>query len=456
MLKASVTWARGVLPCTLAVAATACVAAGDAGDDDVDAVEAAVVGDQCPAPNGGISWNDRYRFMYGVNYAWNQFGGDFGGITRWNVRGVSASQADHEAKLADMRAHGANVIRWWMFPEFRGEGVRFDGSETPLGLGGTTVADLQKALELAERQDVYLMLCLFSFDNFRPSHDTSGIHIPGLAPIVRSTSKLDRLITNVVRPLARAAEASPYRHRLVAWDVINEPEWAISGRNPYGDQSYTPMSELDAVSHAEMERFVSRTTDALKAESSALVTVGGAAVKWGKAWSRVDIDFYQFHIYDWVNEWWPYYLSPEELGVGDKPVVMGEFPIASLSGVPYQDLVESFYANGYAGAMGWDYGTATGAQLDQMRDFASRHACETDYSAGYGELVGSSGGTTTGGGTTSGGGTTTGGGTTSGGGTCTDTPPDSRYTCAQQAGWGKCSETWMRGFCDRSCGRCGG
>ncbi|MGK3969339.1 hypothetical protein WMF01_53195 [Sorangium sp. So ce1667] len=454
MLKASVTWSRGVLPCLLAVAAAACTAATDAGGelgaDQVGTEENAVVGDQCPAPNGGISWNDRYRFMYGVNYAWNQFGGDFGGISRWSVRGVAAEQATHAAKLADMRAHGANVIRWWVFPEFRGEGVRFDGSETPLGLGGTAVQDLQKALELAERQDVYLMLCLFSFDNFRPSHDTSGIHIPGLAPIVRNTSKLDSLVANVVRPLARAAEGSPYKHRLVAWDVINEPEWAMTGRNPYGDEAYTPTSGLDAVSHADMERFVSRTTDALKAESSALVTVGGAAAKWAKAWSRVDIDFYQFHIYDWVNEWWPYYLSPEELGVTDKPIVMGEFPIGSLSGVSYQQLVESFYENGYAGAMGWDYGTATGAQLDPMRDFASRHACETDYSAGYGEVGGATGGS----GTTTGGGTSTGGGTGTGGGTCSDTAPSSQYTCAQQASWGKCNESWMQGFCNRTCGRC--
>ena len=28
--------------------------------------------------------------------------------------------------------------------------------------------------------------------------------------------------------------------------------------------------------------------------------------------------------------------------------------------------------------------------------------------------------------------------------TCTDTPPDSRFTCSQQAGCGKCGETWMQ------------
>lgn len=74
--------------------------------------------------------------MYGVNYAWNNFAGDFGGISKWSLKGVSAAPTVHETKLKDMRAHGANVIRWWMFPEFRGDGVKFDSSETPTASAG--------------------------------------------------------------------------------------------------------------------------------------------------------------------------------------------------------------------------------------------------------------------------------------------------------------------------------
>jgi hypothetical protein len=40
-------------------------------------------------------------------------------------------------------------------------------------------------------------------------------------------------------------------------------------------------------------------------------------------------------------------------------------------------------------------------------------------------------------------------------GGCTNTPPDDKYSCADQAKWGKCGEPWMKGHCDRSCGRCG-
>ena len=41
-------------------------------------------------------------------------------------------------------------------------------------------------------------------------------------------------------------------------------------------------------------------------------------------------------------------------------------------------------------------------------------------------------------------------------GDCADSPPPgSTNTCAEQAGWGKCSESWLSGYCLKSCGKCG-
>jgi hypothetical protein len=37
---------------------------------------------------------------------------------------------------------------------------------------------------------------------------------------------------------------------------------------------------------------------------------------------------------------------------------------------------------------------------------------------------------------------------------CTDEAPSTKYTCAQQVAWGKCSYAFMAGHCNRSCGRC--
>ena len=40
--------------------------------------------------------------------------------------------------------------------------------------------------------------------------------------------------------------------------------------------------------------------------------------------------------------------------------------------------------------------------------------------------------------------------------TCSDVPPDDQYTCAEQAGWGKCDEDFMVGYCCLSCHGCEG
>jgi len=335
--------------------------------------------DRCPAPNGGIEWMCERRFAHGTNYAWHHFAGDFGGVPQWGQGGVSTQPEVIGAELQAMRDAGATVIRWWVLPDFRGAGVAFDGTDTPTGLGGTMVADLETALDLAEAADVYLMPCLFSFDGFRPTHDLEGLPVRGLQPLVTNEARREALLETVVRPIAQAVAAHPHAQRVIAWDVINEPEWAMSGSSPYGDMDYTPNPDLQTVTHAQMETFVADTIAVLRAESDAMVTVGGAAMKWAHAWSVVDIDFYQFHIYDWVDDYWPYDMSPSDYGVDDKPVVMGEFPIGGLSSASYTQLLNAWWDLGYAGAMGWQHIEATPGQLQAMRDFADAHACEAAW-----------------------------------------------------------------------------
>ncbi|GMT32814.1 hypothetical protein PFISCL1PPCAC_24111, partial [Pristionchus fissidentatus] len=41
--------------------------------------------------------------------------------------------------------------------------------------------------------------------------------------------------------------------------------------------------------------------------------------------------------------------------------------------------------------------------------------------------------------------------TTCGTSDCSDKPPPGPYTCAEQVSWGKCNESWMEGFCCKSC-----
>jgi len=295
-------------------------------------------------------------FTYGINYAWKNYSGDFGGISAWAKKGVAADADGFRAELQDMANHGVEVIRWWVWPEFWNDAVTFDSTGAPNPLGQGAIDDVLKALELADEVGVRVMFCLFSFDGFREPRESYGITMTGYTDILVDDVKRSKLMSNIVRPFVAAVAQSPHVSALHSWDVINEPEWAISGNNKYGGNNFEPSADMVAISHDLMETFVGETIKIMRQETPDVpVTVGSAAVKWMNAWEQTDIDFYQPHIYDWVNDYWPYSKSPSELGFGDKPMIMGEYPVEGLNAADHKTLLESWYSNGYAGALGWDY-----------------------------------------------------------------------------------------------------
>jgi hypothetical protein len=226
------------------------------------------------------------------------------------------------------------------------------------------------------------MLTLFSFDNFRPSGPAQTAQTY-LAPIAADPARRIALVDEVVRPFARAAEQSVHRDRLLAWDVINEPEWAMSGPSKYcADDDFPAQQGLDHLSHDQMEHLVSDIIAGLRAESGALVTVGGASTNWACAWKFVDIDFYQVHMYDWIDEWHPYDRTPGQSGLFDKPAIIGEVPMGGLSRGSYPELLDYWYKSGWSGALGW---AVTDGAFDwsdskqAIAAFARQHSCETRY-----------------------------------------------------------------------------
>jgi hypothetical protein len=376
ILSSRAGWCARALACLTLGVLTGC-AADTPPDATADLLPQQACTDTC-AKQGGVDWLCKLRFMYGINYAWQNFGSDFGGNARWNQPGA-ASNPKVATDLATFASNGVSVVRWWVFPDFRGDGVAFDAQDRLIGLGGTALADLEAALALAEKNDLYLMLTLFSFDNFRPTKTADGIRARGITPIVLDADKRAALMEQVVRPFARAAAQSPNAKRLIAWDVINEPEWAIKGASLYGgDPPFDANPELAAISHAQMETFLADVIKVLREETDALISVGNTAIKWRNAWSKLDTDFHQFHIYDWVNKYWPYDRTPSQHGVDDRPVVMGEFPLGGLTGASYTKLLETWYAAGYAGALGWSFSDHKGG-LAEVKRFAAQHPCETRY-----------------------------------------------------------------------------
>jgi hypothetical protein len=328
-------------------------------------------GTPCTPPTSGVMVDGVSRFQYGINYAWASFAGDFGNTTR----GVSATKAQRLTAMMDMKAHGVDAVRWWVFPNFTGGGVTFDSAGSPTGFGGSTLADITAALDDAAQADIHIQFTLFSFDNFK----TATMPPHNLAPIISSPTMLSALINNVVIPFANQVNSDPNKDRVSSWDVINEPEWAIAATPTDGsDAAFTPQTTVTTVTYPVMKAFVQAVADALHGASNKPVTVGGAAIKWAKAWAGIG-DFYTFHMYDWVNMSYPYTKSLASYGVTDKPVVLGEFPIQGLTGVSYATLVSTIYQLGYAGAMAWAYNDNKNFPWSpnnlNVQAFATAHPC---------------------------------------------------------------------------------
>jgi|CZKU01.1.fsa_nt_gi hypothetical protein len=349
--------------------------------------------DKCPAPNGGIAFDCEKRFLFGENYAWQNWGYDFGG----GSSGVAGDATTVKAALQDMQSHGADVIRWWMFQELNGNnGVELDSSGIPTGHArGTLVTDIQAALSIAAAVGVHYNFTLFSFDNFVLS---SGRH--DLAPIITSDTNRAKLM-QFVALVAQIVESDPNKDRVVSWDVINEPEWALggmdgdadasvsTGMDPYADPAFNGGSAgkvYDLVTFLQMQTFVKDTVTALHKNSSALVTVGSAAAKWKDAWKQCGLDYYTVHMYDWVNQYYPYTTPVASFGF-TLPVVLGEFPNDGLNGVPYATLLSAIFGKsvGYAGAMSWAYTdqsfpwTGANGGAANERAFASTAPCVTKF-----------------------------------------------------------------------------
>jgi hypothetical protein len=329
----------------------------------------------CTPPTGGVTSGGMTQFHYGVNYAWASFGSDFGNTRR----GVAITKAARITSLMDMKAHGVDVVRWWVFPNFQGGGVNFDATTgAPTGLGGSTTADIDAALDAAAQAGVRIEFTLFSFDSFKINVATNTVNPHNLAPLISDQTMLSALIDNVITPFVQQVSQSPNKDRVSSWDVINEPEWAIAANPTDGsDAAFTPQTTVTTVAYPVMLAFVKRVADTIHAGNASPVTVGGAAIKWAKAWASVG-DFYTFHMYDWVNQSYPYTRSLSSYGVTDRPVVLGEFPIQGLTGVPYLTLLDTIYRLGYAGALSWSYNDTAfpwSPNNTNVKTFADQHAC---------------------------------------------------------------------------------
>ena len=301
-----------------------------------------------------INWRGSNWYLLGVNYPYYHYGNDFGGNV-WGSYGVHdpSTYKEVNADFAKMSSLGVRTVRWFVFADGRA-GITFDAEGLPTGIDEFVFQDFDAALEIAERHNIALNFVLLDFRFLWDAGLENGAQLGGHASVLATPEGQQALVRNVFEPIFRRYAHHP---SILSWEVMNEPEWAILDAGHVDRQAISQPLTL-----ATFRAFAKLTVDAIHTVAGTYATLGCADVKWARNWVGLGLDYYQIHYYDWMKPYSTdnlFAMRAESLRL-DRPVVVGEFPAGLSSVANLRDYLDTWYANGYAGAWPWSFrGDAT-------------------------------------------------------------------------------------------------
>jgi hypothetical protein len=288
-----------------------------------------------------MRWPARQDFWIGINLPWQRYGGDFG-ANRWQPDG-GVGQPGRRAALRDalvgIADRGIAVVRWFMLADGRA-GLRESPTGELLGLDDAVFCDADAALEELERAGLPAVFVLFDFHWFRRARVIDGVQVGGRGALASDPALRPHLLERVVSPLLDRYGRHP---AILAWDVINEPEWATRGTRLLPRRS-------DAAWTA-MRGFIGDVVEHIHRQTAHAATVGSASTGTLPLVEGLGLDVYQAHWYDRLAPHAP--LDRPVAGLAlDRPLILGEFPTRG-SRWPPGAILETARRAGYAGAMAW-------------------------------------------------------------------------------------------------------
>jgi hypothetical protein len=299
--------------------------------------------------NNEFAVNGKRIWINGTNTPWNNWN-DFGGAYNdiwWNA---------HFAKLHEA---GINAARVWINCNNDQGAVTINDSGMVGGVSNKHWTDLDKFFLTAERNKIYIMATLLSFDHFKSRYASRWRNM------LKSDAACASFAEKYTIPFVERYRDNPW---LWSIDICNEPDWifedAECGKIPWERISY----------------FFALNAAAIHENSDILVTVGMAYPKFNadgagyegnkvsdaflqKLYSNKNayLDFWSPHYYDWVGKWYgvPFYVKPGGPRPGgwglsaSKPALIGECSAKGSEGKSIISDFENAFLNGWQGVMPW-------------------------------------------------------------------------------------------------------
>jgi hypothetical protein len=294
-------------------------------------------------------------FLVGANLPWITYGCDFG-ANAWQPHGglaCPATRAHARQLLANLADAGAHAIRWFVLADGRA-GLRMDSHGRLLGLDDRFFPDFDTALDLLRQTGLRAIFVLLDFRWFSTASVVEGVRTGGRTRLLACRPARRRLLDTVVGPiLDRYGED----RSILAWDLINEPEWATTWR---------PFLRRGRLSGRLMRAYVREATGLVHERTRQLATVGLASAASLPLVAGLGLDFYQVHWYDHLPPRFNPARRVRELAA-DRPVLLGEFPTRGSAHTP-RAIFDAARASGYSGAFAWSV-----VRQDEASD---RHALE--------------------------------------------------------------------------------
>jgi hypothetical protein len=312
-----------------------------------------------------LLYNGKKIFFSGTNLAWSDYNSDVGD--------APLNENAWRKAVEGTRAAGGNAIRWWLFNNMSQSPEIDQTTHLVSGLKENTIANMKKALDIAEEYGVMVSMCLFSHNLMEPNQ--WGLYSEKLDITANENLFTDEgtkaFVDNVLNPVVKAIGN---HNALMTWEVFNEPEGMTS-------VGWTT-KKLDK---AVLQKFTNKIAAAIHTTNpELLVSTGSVNIQYQSWWNDSELiaaggeangtlDFFQTHYYPYYQNdaVSPFVNTAAQMATtykyDNKPMIIGEFPASGWKGDTYtasmaaktqistEECYRKAFDGGYAGALAWQY-----------------------------------------------------------------------------------------------------